>query len=60
MSDADDASPEDLVALVKHQRLSGRRGSLGFVEFDKNRIPCLEMNLAVLVRLTIAGFRAAV
>ena len=60
MRGADDTSAEDLVALVKHQRLSGRRSPLGFVEFDKNHIACLDMNHAGLVSLPVACFCTAV
>ena len=60
MRGADDTSAEDLVALVKNQRLSGRRSPLGFVEFDKNHIACLDMNHAGLVSLTVACFCTAV
>ena len=60
VSGVDDASTEDFVALIKHQRLSRRRSPLGFVEFDKNHIACLDMNHAGLVSLPVACFCTAV
>ena len=60
VSGVDDASTEDFVALIKHQRLSRRRSPLGFVKFDKNHISCLDMNLAGLISLPVACFCTAV
>lgn len=59
MRGADNAPAENFVALIEHQRLPGRRGSLWRFEFNQKSIAFSFMYETVLIFLPISGFGAA-
>ena len=59
MRGADNAPAENFVALIEHQRLPGRRGSLWRFEFNQKSIAFSFMYKTVLIFLPISGFGAA-
>ena len=59
MRGADNAPAENFVALIEHQRLPGRRGSLWRFEFNQKSIAFSLMYETLLIFLPISGFGTA-
>ena len=59
MRGADNAPAENLVALIEHERLAGRRSSLWLVEFNLQSIAISSAYETVLIFLSISGFGTA-
>ena len=59
MRSADNASTENILALIEHQRLAGRRSSLWRFEINQQSIAVSSMYETVLIFLPISGFGAA-